>query len=152
MSIKETFVLFPEGFGQGTCLQLQWCCKFCKSLMMPSLLVLNWPASELFNLSEFSTEYNNLVQTFKYRFQKKALTCRWIQIFQSNWVGCRSDELHLGQHVQQLDFQNFEIGLNSNPDPGVAYAEFQNRLVHHRKLPFYDVHTQNILNQEQTEN
>ena len=23
MSIAETFVLFPEGFGQGTCLQLQ---------------------------------------------------------------------------------------------------------------------------------
>ena len=78
MSIAETFVLFPEGFGQGTCLQLQRCSKFCKSLMMPSLLVLNWPASELFNLSEFSTKYNSaamklnlLEQGWKYKGMNK---------------------------------------------------------------------------------
>ena len=43
--------------------EVQRCSKLCKSLMIPSLLVLNWPASELFYLSGFSTEYNNLLQT-----------------------------------------------------------------------------------------
>ena len=82
--------------------EVQRCSKLCKSLMIPSLLVLNWPASELFYLSGFSTGYNNLLQTkFEWWISKQK---RGVKIVKS----CLQKS-NFTRKTKVIDYQNWAL-------------------------------------------